>query len=189
MAEQSSPLCFLLTPPGGAGSVARTPARLLEVLSPVGGSDLVGHRGGEGSLDEDSSNDELWLKSESWKPDKNQTSGDQIGSLDTLGSRNYLIVTLADWQSEDESRISSTVRHSSRVNQRQTIGQDQYYWAQTCEEDSGFWVSGLRDLSRAAGLMRRPLSPPCRGRSGVGSSSFSNTEEKSSLRICREKKV
>lgn len=67
IAEWSSLLCFLLTPPGGAGSAARMPARLLELFSPAGGSGLLGHR--EGSLGDDSSTGELleMLKSDSWK--------------------------------------------------------------------------------------------------------------------------
>lgn len=36
--------------------------------------------------------------------------------------------------------------------------------------------------------MRRSVNPPCSGCSGVGISSFSNTEENSSLRTCRTKK-
>lgn len=59
--------------------------------------------------------------------------------------------------------------------------------ARTCDEDPDLCVSGLRDLSKAAGLMRRSVNPPCSGCSGVGISSFSNTEEKSSLRTCRAK--
>lgn len=59
--------------------------------------------------------------------------------------------------------------------------------ARTCDEDPDLCVSGLRDLSKAVGLMRRSVSPPCSGCSGVGISSFSNTEEKSSLRTCRVK--
>lgn len=59
--------------------------------------------------------------------------------------------------------------------------------AVTCEEDPGLCVSGLRDLSKAGGLMRRVVNPPCSGCSGVGRSSFSNTEENSSLRTCRTK--
>lgn len=72
IAEWSSPLCFLLRPPGGAGSAARTPARLLEQFSPVGGSDLLGHR--EGSREDDSSTGELlqMLKSDSWKHRRKQ---------------------------------------------------------------------------------------------------------------------
>lgn len=61
--------------------------------------------------------------------------------------------------------------------------------AVTCEEEEeepGLCVSGLRDLSKAGGLMRRVASPPCRGCTGVGRSSFSNTEENSSLSTCRE---
>lgn len=67
IAEWSSSLCFRLTPPGGAGSAARTLARLLELSSPVGGSDLLGQK--EGSLEDDSSPVELleMLKSDSWK--------------------------------------------------------------------------------------------------------------------------
>lgn len=77
IAEWSSLLCFLLRPPGGAGSAARTPARLLEQFSPAGGSDLLGHR--EGSLDDDSSTGELLqtLKSDSWKYKQKQ---DECGS-------------------------------------------------------------------------------------------------------------
>lgn len=59
--------------------------------------------------------------------------------------------------------------------------------ARTCDEDPDLCVSGLRDLSKAVGLMRRSVNPPCSGCSGVGISSFSNTEEKSSLRTCRVK--
>lgn len=59
--------------------------------------------------------------------------------------------------------------------------------ARTCDEDPDLCVSGLRDLSKAVGLMRRSVNPPCSGCSGVGISSLSNTEEKSSLRTCREK--
>lgn len=59
--------------------------------------------------------------------------------------------------------------------------------ARTCDEDPDLCVSGLRDLSKAVGLMRRSVKPPCSGCSGVGISSFSNTEEKSSLRTCRMK--
>lgn len=56
--------------------------------------------------------------------------------------------------------------------------------APTCGGDPDLCVSGLRDLSKAAGLMRRSVKPPCSGCSGAGISSFSNTEEKSSLRTC-----
>lgn len=59
--------------------------------------------------------------------------------------------------------------------------------AVTCDEDSDLCVRGLRDLSKAVGLMRRLVNPPCSGCSGVGRSSFSNTEENSSLRTCRMK--
>lgn len=59
--------------------------------------------------------------------------------------------------------------------------------AVTCE-NPGLCVSGLRDRSRAGGLMRRVDKPPCRGCSGVGRSSFSNTEEKSSPRTCRTRR-
>lgn len=56
--------------------------------------------------------------------------------------------------------------------------------ALTCDEDPDLCVSGLRDLSKAVGLMRRSVNPPCSGCSGAGISSFSNTEENSSLRTC-----
>lgn len=56
--------------------------------------------------------------------------------------------------------------------------------ALTCDEHPDLCVSGLRDLSKVVGLMRRSVKPPCSGCSGAGSSSFSNTEEKSSLRTC-----
>lgn len=59
--------------------------------------------------------------------------------------------------------------------------------AQTCDEDPDLCVGGLRDLSKAVGLMRRSVNPPCNGCSGVGISSFSNTEENSSLRTFRMK--
>lgn len=66
IAEGSSPLCFLLRPPGGAGSAARTPARLLVLSSPAAGSDLLGH--GEDSLEDEPSTGELLvtLNSDSW---------------------------------------------------------------------------------------------------------------------------
>lgn len=57
-----------------------------------------------------------------------------------------------------------------------------FVYAVTCEGQPGFCVRGLRVLSSAGGLIRRVASPPCRGCSGVGISSFSNTEENSSLR-------
>lgn len=66
VAEGSSPLCFLLTPPGGAGSAARTPARVFVLFSSAAGSDLLGHR--EDCLEDDSSTGVLdTLNSESWK--------------------------------------------------------------------------------------------------------------------------
>lgn len=48
-----SPLCFLLRPLGGAGSAARTSARLLVLPSPAGESDLPGDRAE--SLEDESS--------------------------------------------------------------------------------------------------------------------------------------
>lgn len=41
-AEDSSALCFLLRPQGGAGSAARTSDKLLVLLSPAAGSDFPG---------------------------------------------------------------------------------------------------------------------------------------------------
>lgn len=60
--------------------------------------------------------------------------------------------------------------------------------ALTCDEVPDLCVSGLRDLSKAVGLMRRSGSPPCSGCSEAGISSFSNTDENSSLRTCRTNK-
>lgn len=65
---------------------------------------------------------------------------------------------------------------------------DSYTYTVTCEEDEpGFCGSGLRELSKAGGLMRRVARPPCRGCNGVGRSSFSNTEENSSPRTFKVK--
>lgn len=65
-AEGPSPLCFLLRPPGGAGSVARTLARLLALSFTAAESDLQGH--GPDSLEDESSAGALLLtlNSESW---------------------------------------------------------------------------------------------------------------------------
>lgn len=57
IAEGPSPLCFLLMPPGGAGSAARTPARLLVLSSPAAWSDLLGQ--GADSLEDESSTGKL----------------------------------------------------------------------------------------------------------------------------------
>lgn len=65
---------------------------------------------------------------------------------------------------------------------------DSYTYTVTCEEDEpGFCGSGLNELSKAGGLMRRVARPPCRGCNGVGRSSFSNTEENSSPRTFKVK--
>lgn len=60
--------------------------------------------------------------------------------------------------------------------------------ALTCEEQPGLWACGLRDCNRAGGLIKRVANPPCRGCRGVGMSSFSNTEEKTSLSTWNKKK-
>lgn len=83
------------------------------------------------------------------------------------------------------SAVKRIVKKYNKTNCKiwSLITESDGHWVRTCEEDPCFCVSGLRDLSKAAGLMRRLVSPPCRGCSGVRSSSFSNTEEKSSLKI------
>lgn len=66
-ANGPSPLCFLLRPPGGAGSAARTSLRLLVLSSPAGRSGLPGDRAE--SLEDVSSTGALLvtLNSESWR--------------------------------------------------------------------------------------------------------------------------
>lgn len=79
IAEGPSPLCFLLRPPGGDGSAARTSARLLVLPSPAAGSDLPG----ADSLEDESSTTALLatLNSESWT--RRQTETDrEISELD-----------------------------------------------------------------------------------------------------------
>lgn len=72
-AEEPSPLSFLFRPPGGAGSVARMPARLLLLPSPTAGSNLPGDR--VQSLEDESSTGVLLvtLKSESWTQRETET--------------------------------------------------------------------------------------------------------------------
>lgn len=67
VAESSSLLCFLLRPPGGAGSAAKTSARLFVLPSPGEGSDLPADRAQ--SLEDESSTGGLLVivNSESWK--------------------------------------------------------------------------------------------------------------------------
>lgn len=82
IAEGSSPLCFLLRPPGGAGSAARTLAKLLVLSSPAAGSDLLGHE--EDSLDELSPGEFLvTLNSDSWA-DRERERGEQGGQPSPL---------------------------------------------------------------------------------------------------------
>lgn len=113
IAEWSSQLCFLLRPPGGAGSVARTPARLFEQFSPLGGSDLLGHR--EGSLEDDSSTGELlqMLKSDSWEKRRKRglLSDLLIGEVDFFVRKTGTFSLIPNNEDEKEQEILQKQNH------------------------------------------------------------------------------
>lgn len=85
-----SPLCFRLRPPGGGGRAARTPARLLALLSPAPCSDLPGDA--EDTPHKDSSAGGLLvpLNSESWK-DRGTRGGTET-IIDSSGESTCLSV-------------------------------------------------------------------------------------------------
>lgn len=71
-------------PPGGAGSAARTPARLLVLSSPAAWSDLLGQ--GADSLEDESSTGKLLvtLNSESWTDTDGETEISELNNYEEM---------------------------------------------------------------------------------------------------------